>query len=224
MNLKELAPHDASLVQHGLSKLGFYKGTFAGRPGPLTAAAYDEYLLSLATAAGESVPANLARDTPLGERLATILEAEVGVREVPLNSNKGARVQEYQSATWLSGTGWAWCAAFICWGVLQVRRDLESLSLDLPCNRPETAGAWDFERWARGEPLPVRLHKPRTKIKRGDILVYEFSHIGLAVEDEKSGSVKTVEGNTNLSGSREGGGVYIQKRAVSLVRSNIRLD
>jgi hypothetical protein len=61
------------------------------------------------------------------------------------------------------------------------------------------------------------------QIKKGDIVIFTFSHIGLAIEDEKNGSVRTVEGNTSTSGSREGGGVYLQTRSLSLVRSHIRL-
>jgi hypothetical protein len=94
--------------------------------------------------------------------------------------------------------------------------------INLPFDRPETAGAWDFERWARQEKLT--LHKPRKKIKAGDIVIFTFSHIGLAIEDEKGGYVRTIEGNTDSSGTREGGGVYEQKRKTSLVRSHIRLD
>lgn len=31
------------------------------------------------------------------------------VHEVPMGSNSGPRVREYQAATWLGGTGWPWC-------------------------------------------------------------------------------------------------------------------
>jgi hypothetical protein len=42
-------------------------------------------------------------------------ESQVGTTESPLGSNRGARVQSYQSSTALGGTGWPWCAAFVCW-------------------------------------------------------------------------------------------------------------
>lgn len=163
-------------------------------------------------------PANMATTAKtIGEELAEILEAEEGVREIPRDSNRGKRVEEFQRATWLDGTGWPWCAAFICWGLLQIQLRRGTL----PFSRPRTAGAWDFERWARQEDLDLR--KPAKDIKRGDIVCFTFSHIGVAIEDERNGYVKTIEGNTNAGGSREGGGVYVQNRKVKHIRSNIRL-
>lgn len=207
----------AALVQHGLKALDFYQGSTEGLPGPKTLAAFEAYLASLEMV---KEPAGAKSMT---QRLIEILRAEDGVREVPANSNKGARVQEYQAATWLPGTGWAWCAAFLCWGLRKLSEESP-----LPFPRPQTAGAWDFERWATEDAKAggVKLYKPRRStnpIKAGDIIVFTFSHIGLAIEDEKGGYVRTVEGNTSTSGSREGGGVYTQRRAVSLVRSHIRL-
>ena len=58
----------------------------------------------------------------------------------------------------------------------------------------------------------------------GDIVVFTFSHIGLAVKDaDSSGYVVTIEGNTNGAGSREGGSVLEKKRHVSKIRSRIRI-
>lgn len=214
LDLSKLQKPDAALIQHGLKTLGFYTGTTEGQPGPKTAAAYEAYLASL----------ELVKDAPIAKslalRLVEILKAEEGVREVPANSNRGPRVQEYQAATWLEGSGWAWCAAFICWGVKKLGEETA-----LPFPRPRTAGAWDFERWAREDAKAggVKLFKPRQKILAGDIVIFTFSHIGLAIADERDGKVRTVEGNTSTSGSREGGGVYVQSRATSLIRSHIRL-
>lgn len=212
LDLTKLSVSDARLVQHGLKALGYYNGTTRGKPGPLTKGAYARYL-----------EAQLPEDATKAERstiplaLVEILKGEIGVREVPRNSNRGKRVEEYQAASWLDGTGWPWCAAFICWGIREVAKQH-----DLPFKRPQTAGAWDFERWAREE--GVRIFKPRQRIWKGDIVVFTFSHIGLAIADESNGMVTTVEGNTDSSGSREGGGVYRKRRKTSQVRSHIRLE
>jgi hypothetical protein len=64
--------------------------------------------------------------------------------------------------------------------------------------------------------------KPGHDIKAGDIVVFTFSHIGLAVADAKDGEVLTIEGNTDLAGSREGGGVFQKRRPLSKVRARIR--
>lgn len=224
LDLTKLSIPDAQLIQHGLNKLGYYEGTYLGKPGPLTQDAYDRFRAVTDGASAASMPAasaSVATGKPgqsIAEVLVAVLSKEEGVREVPQDSNTGPRVLAYQRATWLDGTGWPWCAAFICWGLQQVEKQLGGLGFA----RPQTAGAWDFENWATKQKL--KLMKPRGKVKRGDIVCFTFSHIGLAIEDEKNGSVRTVEGNTNQSGSREGGGVYIQTRAVSLIRSNIRLE
>lgn len=219
LNLADLSVADAQLIQHGLKTLGFYEGTTKGLPGSLTNRAYDRYLEeSVEHDEADDIDDDLDGKT-VADKMIAAMRSKVGVREVPKNSNRGPDVEEFQKATWLDGSGWAWCAAFVCWGIKQV----EDSGHELGFKRPLTAGAWDFERWARTQPLPVKLHKPRTKIKKGDIVVFTFSHIGVAIADESGGYVKTVEGNTDSSGSREGGGVYEKKRKVSLVRSNIRL-
>ena len=152
----------------------------------------------------------------LPDLLASILEAEVGTREVPMNSNRGPRVEQYQRATGLGGTGWPWCAALICWGIREAGDQIP-----LPFARPTTAGAWDFERWAREQRLPIKKPYALSDLRRGDILVYTFSHIGVCTHPDP---LETVEGNTDAAGSREGGGVYIKTtRTLSQIRSRIRL-
>ena len=199
----------ARLIQIALKELGFYRGTTEGLPGPKTKAAYDAYLDAM-----EAGPSTLPQS------VADIAQAEVGVREEPRDSNRGARVEEYQRATWLDGSGWPWCAAFVCWVIQQVET-----AQALPFQRPRTAGAWDFINWAQGQGL-LRFD-PRgnsSEIRRGDIVVFTFSHIGICNETTTGDTVHTVEGNTNASGSREGGGVYKQSRKRSQIRCVIRLE
>lgn len=50
----------------------------------------------------------------LAEKIIDYAEAQVGVTEVPMGSNRGPKVEHYQSETTLGGTGWPWCAAFVC--------------------------------------------------------------------------------------------------------------
>ena len=162
--------------------------------------------------------------TPKGsvpEKMVSLAREEIGVSEVD-GSNCGPRVDEYKAATWLDADkGWPWCAAFICW---LVREAIEGE--DVKFKRPRTAGAWDFENWAKQQSTNgVELRKPTNEdIKAGDIVVFTFSHIGLAVKDaDSSGYVVTIEGNTNGAGSREGGSVLEKKRHVSKIRSRIRI-
>ena len=166
------------------------------------------------------------KDTPdinasIPQKMVSLAREEIGVSEVD-GSNCGPRVDEYKAATWLDpDKGWPWCAAFICW---LVREAIEEE--DVSFKRPRTAGAWDFENWAKQQSgRGVDLRKPTNEdIKAGDIVVFSFSHIGLAVKDiDSSGYVVTIEGNTNGAGSREGGSVLEKKRHVSKIRSRIRI-
>lgn len=149
---------------------------------------------------------------------------EIGVEEVD-GTNTGKRVNEYKAATNLPPKeSWPWCAAFICWLVLKA---LEQASLPLKREgfvRPTTAAAWDFENWCRRQDDSVKLKKPANgDIKAGDIVIFTFSHIGMAISGpDEQGFVETIEGNTDHAGSREGGGVYKKKRHVSKIRSRIR--
>jgi hypothetical protein len=184
-----------------------------GQDGPVT---WNAILSELSTKKdvmnGKDIPA----------KLIAFAREEIGVSEVD-GTNCGPRVDQYKAATWLdSNKGWPWCAAFICWLVREAIDEEE-----VAFKRPRTAGAWDFENWAKQETTNgIELRKPTNEdIKAGDIVVFTFSHIGLAVKDiDSSGYVVTIEGNTNGEGSREGGSVLEKKRHVSQIRSRIRIS
>jgi hypothetical protein len=154
-----------------------------------------------------------------------IATAEVGVREVD-NTNCGVRVDEYKAATWLNPKkGWPWCAAFVCW-VIREALASSGTKQTKTFKRPRTAGAWDFENWSIDQDSTTWLRRsPAGDILPGDIVMFTFSHIGIAVSapDDK-GNLTTVEGNTDIAGSREGGGVYLKTRNLSKIRSRIRFN
>lgn len=155
----------------------------------------------------------------LPELIASAAESQVGVREN--KTNGGPKIEEYQRATWLPVGAWAWCAAFVCWSV---KTAVGKTNVSFPL--PQTAGAWDFERWCRSVDNTVKLRKPHMgDVKRGDIVIFRFSHIGIATgPPDKDGEVPTVEGNTNAAGARLGDGVYAKSRNLSAIRSRIRFQ
>ena len=183
-----------------------------GADGPVT---WNAILAKLST---KDVP---VPKSTIAQKMVSLARDEIGVSEVD-GSNCGPRVDEYKAATWLDPNyGWPWCAAFICWLVREA-----IYGKDVLFKRPRTAGAWDFENWAKKQNGGgVELRKPTNEdIKAGDIVVFTFSHIGIAVKDvDSSGYVVTIEGNTNGAGSREGGSVLEKKRHVSKIRSRIRI-
>ena len=161
--------------------------------------------------------------TPFIQALIDIARAEIGVEEIN-GTNCGPRVNEYKAATNLPPTkSWPWCAAFICWIVREAL--LKSGKKETKTfKRPRTAGAWDFENWSLAQDNSTQTKKPhRGDILPGDIVVFKFSHIGLAISaPDKNGNVITIEGNTDGAGSREGGAVLRKTRSASSIRSRIR--
>jgi len=123
----------------------------------------------------------------LSKELVKVALAEVGVEEID-GTNCGERVNVYKAATNLpADEAWPWCAAFVCWCVRKA-----AFAADVPFTstfrRPTTAGAWAFEAWSRAQDNSTHtLKTPGDDIKAGDIVIFTFSHIGIAVEDAKPG-------------------------------------
>lgn len=159
-------------------------------------------------------------------RLATIAESQVGVRESGRNS--GATIRKYQEATNLDERGFAWCAAFVDWCIMEWLTDAEAVKwLGLKVRtpeewRPKTALAWGFLNWAKDRPNTTEVLMPSAKAQAGDIVMFTFSHVGIVISDNGR-TIQTVEGNTNEEGSREGDGVYYRTRNKSLVRRYVRI-
>lgn len=159
----------------------------------------------------------------LAPEIVRLAKQEVGIEEVN-GTNCGPRVNEYKAATWLpADKPWPWCAAFICWIVREAMKST-GIQETKTFKRPQTAGAWDMENWSLAQDQSTWTRKPhRGDIESGDIVVFTFSHIGFAIgRPDEGGYVDTIEGNTDASGSREGGGVYRKRRHISKIRSRIR--
>jgi len=158
------------------------------------------------------------------KKLVEIARAEIGVEEID-GTNCGPRVNEYKGATTLDPKeSWPWCAAFVCFVVREALR-ICGIKETASFARPKTASAWGFEAWSRAQDDTTQTQKPARDIQAGDIVIFTFSHIGIAVSaPDDGGYVSTVEGNTDSAGSREGGGVFAKRRHVSKIRSRIRFN
>lgn len=155
--------------------------------------------------------------------LADIAEGQLGVVESPRGSNSGEAVRAYQAATNEPGTGWAWCAAYVCWCVLMLRKAHPTI-LPATLELPKTPAAFGFLPWARQNGCRV-LSPGDLSIRRGDIAVFRFSHIGIVTRPpEVAGhGFESIEGNTDSNGSPEGWQVAIRRRQRSSVRKFIQL-
>lgn len=151
-----------------------------------------------------------------------IARCEVGTEEVN-GTNCGPKVNEYKAATNLQpAESWPWCAAFVCWVVREAMR-ATGVQETAGFHRPTTAGAWNFINWSLRQDSSTQTKRdPADDIRPGDIVVFKFSHIGIAVESPEGGYVGTIEGNTDGDGSREGGAVLHKRRKLSQIKARIR--
>lgn len=164
----------------------------------------------------------------LAQKLIDIASAQVGVHEEGGN-NKGDEIVIYQKATWLPPAGWSWCSAFMCWCMQQwlsnpeVVKELKVIPEKWRC---KDASAFGWIKWAKDHALYITDEKEMAKA--GDIVVFDFSHIGLVIADQLPGKdyIETIEGNTNGKGDRDsitGDGVFKKYRKTNLVRAYIRI-
>lgn len=140
----------------------------------------------------------------------------VGVREQPRNSNRGPQVDEYLRRAGVM-PGYAWCCAFMYWCFDEAAKER---SVANPMVK--TAGCLDH--WNRCRNNGAKrvlagdaIHNP-SLVTPGMMFVIShgggLGHTGI-VERVEGGLLYTIEGNTDASRTREGGGVYRLTRKVA---------
>lgn len=158
--------------------------------------------------------------TKLAPKLVALARKEVGTEEVN-GTNCGPRVNQYKAATNLPPKeSWPWCAAFIDFLVMQAMK-----GGIYTFKRPTTAGAWDLENWSLAQDDSTNTRRnPGMDIQAGDIVIFKFSHVGLAISNayRDTHNVDMIEGNTDKAGSREGGGVFRKTRGLDQIKARIR--
>jgi hypothetical protein len=144
----------------------------------------------LRTAPSASQTGTVAQRT----RLVQLAENEIGVKE-KTGKNDGPRVEEYLRTVGLM-RGQPWCAALLSW-----------IYAEAGFAKPRSGWSPDLFPSAR----LARSALP------GNVLGIYFAeyrriaHVGLIINQEGDW-INSVEGNTNITGSREGDGVYAKKR------------
>ena len=178
-------------------------------------------------------PEPKASKTPKAlENLVKIALSQVGVKEKGGNNN-GPQVRKYQAATSLKPASWPWCAALTSWIIREWLKDPENTewlglkSMTPEKWRPKTAAAFGYIQWAKERPATTKVLSPKAKPQVADIVVFDFSHIGIITKVMSDGRFQVVEGNTNGRGTRDstsGDGVWLKTRSRSLVRNFIRIN
>ena len=186
------------------------------------------------------VSVHAEQERKLRERVRQIYTAQLGIREKGYNS--GEAVEKYLRYVKLS-RGNPWCAAFVCWvfGQAGVANPRTGWSPDL---FPGSKVVWKSGESGYAPSLTTDNQQLTTDIRltinnrqlttnkqqlptpntpdTGDIFAIYFpekkriAHVGFI--DQWDGTwMISVEGNTNLAGSREGDGVYRKRRLVRSV-------
>ena len=159
------------------------------------------------------------------QEIVRVAQSQVGVREE--GNNQGPEVQMYCRATWMPEEaiqkGFPWCAAFVSWTLKRARSNLGLSFRDI--NVYEGADAYGWEKHALAKKQINQgwtIHEEEERCFSGDLVTFDFSHIGIVVRDNDS-TIETIEGNTDERGSRTGGGVMEKSRKRELVKTFIRV-
>ena len=118
--------------------------------------------------------------------------------------------------------GYAWCCSFVSLCVQKLIANHPYCYGEVkPPREPSVSNFLD--QWATR--AGCLIFKPSSSVIQampGDIVVFTFSHIGI-VTSAGNRIAETIEGNTNVAGSREGIAVMEKSRPYSQIRSFIRL-
>jgi len=115
----------------------------------------------------------------LSEHIREVATEEIGTKEIGY-TNTGERVGQYQAATSLGGTGWPWCAAFICFVVREAMARWEKEhGSKLTFARPKTAAAYGFDEWSLTQDCSTKTRRSHTGEAIGIFSLHSTSHCGI---------------------------------------------
>ena len=152
---------------------------------------------------------------PISQLAVQVAASQLGQREQPKSSNSGPMVDKYLASVGL-GPGYYWCMAFVYWCYNEASRQLL-----LPNPVPRTAGV--LKCWNN---VPLRLRIARKAaianpemVKPGAQFFMDYGkgqgHTGIVLSVQANGTITTIEGNSNVAGSRNGEMVVERTRNIS---------
>lgn len=134
-------------------------------------------------------------------RIIEIAEKEIGVTEVPKDSN------ETKYGTWFGVNGKPWCCEFVSWVYAHAGYLLKGMGFPKGYLGCQTAYA-SFKKYGELTDHP----------QPGDIVLFDwngdgrYDHTGIFVRDLGNGSFETIEGNTAVGNDSNGGQVMRRER------------
>lgn len=144
--------------------------------------------------------------------------ADAKIREQPKNSNRGPEVDEFLRRAGVK-PGFAWCCAFTYWCFDEAAKKTGR-------SNPMYKTAGCLAHWNNAEKKGARRVFAKDAVANpgcvapGMLFIMDFGgglgHTGF-IEQVQGGYIHTIEGNTDASQGRDGGGVYrLQRKIVSV--------
>lgn len=166
----------------------------------------------------DTVPTRTAAASPLlAAALRVAGEQEANhVREVPRNSNRGAEVDAFMKCAGCE-LGGSWCCAFVYWC-------MDHAAKELGRKNPMVRTGVCLDHWQLAPTKGVNRFTTARALADQDLvqpgLIFIMDHGGGRghtgfVERVEGGILTTLEGNTDASKTREGGGVYRLTRRIA---------
>ncbi|MDO1445436.1 CHAP domain-containing protein [Rhodocytophaga aerolata] len=164
----------------------------------------------------ETIPHVHETPNTLLSRTLEVAKGQIGIMEDPLGSNRGPQVDRYLQSVGL-GPGFFWCMAFVYWCFNEA-----SKQLDRPNPMVRTGGC--IKQWNEANAKRIKgadaVNNPFL-IKPGHVFIMDhgggLGHTGI-VTSVNGGTIHTIEGNSNTSGSRNGIGVVELNRKINSIK------
>lgn len=146
-----------------------------------------------------------------------IAQSQLGVTEHPAGSNRGPQVDQYIRAAGLDPTkgAYAWCASFVTWCVRSAATDLAITPLFR--GSPRALGLVN-----RNPALIIAAPAPNciAVMDHGGGLGHAFFVTAVSPDGSQ---LSTLEGNSDVAGSRTGGAVVLRTRATKDIAHFFRI-
>jgi CHAP domain len=134
----------------------------------------------------------------------SVAQTQIGQKENPINSNWGHPVQDYLASVGIFFPA-SWCMSFMYWCFNHAAGQLGT-----PNPMTKTGGVlaqYNSKRITNG--VSIDKTEPLNKsLQPGDIFIMDegkgLGHTGIVESIDADGTIHTIEGNTNLDGSRNG--------------------
>jgi surface antigen len=149
----------------------------------------------------------------LQQKALEVAISQIGEEEKPRGSNWGEPVKSYLASVGINFPA-SWCMSFVYWCFKQAAKELGIVT-------PLVKTGGVLNAWNKA-PAAVKVTKPQP----GDIFIQDhghgLGHTGIVVKVNKDGTIDTIEGNTNDTGSREGYEVCRRVRKQSSIIGYLR--